>query len=98
MCTEYTSLRVSITMLSLMTITAFFLISIIMWMIEFYCGRCRYKGSSSRTVDHTSDQSQQVESCLSTLDEQVHNDTPELGLDLTENVAYVSTQRLQHRH
>ena len=94
--TEYTSLRVVITIVSLVTITAFFLISIIMWVIGFACGRCRYKESPVRTVDHTSDSQQQIESCLSVLDEQVHkNHSQEFGLDLTENVAYVSTQRIK---
>ena len=66
-----------------------------MWVIGFACGRCRFKESSGRTVDCTSDSQQWIESCLSILDEQVHKDSQELGLDLTENVAYISTQRIK---
>ena len=66
-----------------------------MWVIGFACGCCRYKESSGRTVDHTSDSQQQIESCLSVLDEQVHKNSQEFGLDLTENDAYVSTLRIK---
>ena len=91
---EYIDLQVIIIVFSV-TVTTFLLISIIMWVIGFICGRCQYKRSpADRTIDHTSDShvQQQIESHLGALDEQVYS---ELGLDLTENVAYISTQAIK---
>ena len=90
----------TIIIVTTVTVMGFVLISATMLVIGFVCGcwfRCtnpyNYKGSSERAACHRSQQC--IENSSSALYEQVYIDSQEGGLDLKENVAYVSTQEIK---